>query len=425
MLRIFTFLFLIIYSSSALAQTQIGQTIYEEQKLTLYHKIHLSGDGKRLAVGIPKYTRDEEIEETGIAKVYELENGIWRQIGQTIHGDSTKDYCGSHVQLSKNGNTLLVGFMGVDLPEKYGCGLIRIFTYKDSIWSQIGQDIYGERGLIAIGKIASLSSDGQSLIVATGSGVGADYVQRYIFRDSTWVKTGQKIEFPYEMRGIGGIVASSDHDKMVFSFPAYKGPGPFQSFQEEFVSSNGILFTYVWQDSLWEQLHKPIRGKGYKDEIGESLAMSQNGKYLVYSQSRFHSSGFKLTDLFQAYRYRGDSLEAIATQIAEDLPPYIILNEPVMISNDAKTIVIGYPAYEDSSLRGKHMTNQGKVNVYRQKSGRWSLQYEIPGSHTMAESGYTISLSDDGKILATGECKAISPDYNGPRVGMIRVFRLD
>ena len=61
---------------------------------------------------------------TGYVKVYRINgnDGNMVQLGETIYGDKDNDYFGQSVDISSDGNTLLIGAPGNDVP-----GYVRIY----------------------------------------------------------------------------------------------------------------------------------------------------------------------------------------------------------------------------------------------------------------------------------------------------------
>ena len=83
----------------------------------------------------------------------------------------------------------------------------------------------------------------------------------------------------------------------------------------------------------------------------------------------------------------------------------------VSLSSDGKRVAIG--AYGNDG-------NTGKVRVYEYSGGGWTqLGLDIDGEAASDYSGYSVSLSSDGKRVAIG---AIVNDGNGTNSGHVRVY---
>ena len=87
----------------------------------------------------------------------------------------------------------------------------------------------------------------------------------------------------------------------------------------------------------------------------------------------------------------------------------------VSLSNNGNFVAIG--AYNND---GGINTNSGHVRVYENQSGSWvQIGGDIDGEAALDGSGWSVSLSDDGSIVAIG---AIGNDDNGSNSGHVRIY---
>jgi Flp pilus assembly pilin Flp len=85
------------------------------------------------------------------------------------------------------------------------------------------------------------------------------------------------------------------------------------------------------------------------------------------------------------------------------------------ISSDGSIIAIGAPRNDGSG------TDAGHVRVFKNISGTWTqIGIDIDGEAAGDNSGWSVSLSSDGTILAIG---ALSNDGNGIDAGHVRVYK--
>ena len=92
------------------------------------------------------------------------------------------------------------------------------------------------------------------------------------------------------------------------------------------------------------------------------------------------------------------------------------LGHKVAISGDGSVIAISAP---DNDGNG---TNSGKVYVYKINGGSWVKIGEFLGGAAGDKLGESISLSDDGSVIAIGACLN---DGNGTDSGHVRVYEYD
>jgi len=123
-----------------------------------------SSDGSRLAVGAPWNGI-----ETGLVQVFEWTGGTWSQIGDDLKGATAGDFFGCAVTFSSDGTRLAIGAYGSGHENGDFVGLVQIFEWRESTWSQIGDDLVGIAAVDLFGSQLALSSDGTRLAVGAPS----------------------------------------------------------------------------------------------------------------------------------------------------------------------------------------------------------------------------------------------------------------
>lgn len=159
---------------------QIGSSLYGDSSGDQFgYSVSLSSDATRLAIGA--VGNDGNGELSGQAKVYEMANENWVQIGDNIYGESQADFSGI-VDLSPDGNILAIGATGNDGNGSLS-GHTRVFQLENDTWMQIGTDIDGEAGDQS-GKAISLSANSKIAIGAPfndTNGMNSGQVRVYEF----------------------------------------------------------------------------------------------------------------------------------------------------------------------------------------------------------------------------------------------------
>ena len=137
--------------------SQIGSNI---NGILFGSSMSLSAGGNIVAIGSYINTLN-----TGHVKIFKYLNSEWGQIGADINGTSTGDEIGYSVDLSGDGKVVVIG-------SRYDTSVansahIKIYTYYDSVWTQIGSNIYDEGTSDTLGLSVSISHDGT--IIAVGN----------------------------------------------------------------------------------------------------------------------------------------------------------------------------------------------------------------------------------------------------------------
>ena len=205
------------YEGSGTNWEQIGQNIYGEAAGFLGFSVSLSVDGTTVATGAPWNMAPDNSEYSGQVRVYRIDSAgsTWEQLGQYIIGEAVGDSFGWSVDMSPDGNTLVIGALGNDRP-----GYVRVYYLESneitSSWTQLSQDIIGEAAGDHFGSSVSLSDDGKTLAIGArqndGNGVYSGHVGVYRMDDSStsWTQLGEKIDGKAAFDGSGQSVSLSE-----------------------------------------------------------------------------------------------------------------------------------------------------------------------------------------------------------------------
>ena len=154
----------------------------------------------------------------------------------------------------------------------------------------------------------------------------------------------------------------------------------------------------------WTQLlgGGELNGEAAGDQSGYSVSLSADGKTVAIG-APYNDAGGSNAGHVRVYKYNGITW----TQLGGDLNGAAADDQSghsVSLSADGTTVAIGAPYHDET---GK--SNAGHVRVYKYNGTVWTqLGGDINGTASRDESGYSVSLSDDGKIVAIG-----APKHNG------------
>ena len=158
---------------------QLGNDVDGEAGDHFGSSASLSADGARLAVGAPCTGTNAGSQagpwHAGHVRVFSWSNGAWVQLGDDIDGRAASDWLGHSVSLSADGTRLAVGAMGND-GTGTSAGHVRVFEWSNVAWIQLGGDVGGEAAGDRFGESISLSADGARLAVSAcpDDGTGTD-----------------------------------------------------------------------------------------------------------------------------------------------------------------------------------------------------------------------------------------------------------
>lgn len=181
------------YDSSSSSWSQVGSDLDGTLEENFGFALAMSSDGSRIAVGAPHYTNATNY--TGTVRVYDWDGSSWSQVGSTINGNINAERFGCHVALSANGNRL-----AISAPYRSTHGAVEIYEYSSSTWSQMGSTI-GFNGnttsAASFGWHVEINATGSRLAISapyehTSSGA-VGVVRVYDWDDSSWSQAGANI----------------------------------------------------------------------------------------------------------------------------------------------------------------------------------------------------------------------------------------
>jgi hypothetical protein len=330
------------------------------------------------------------------------------QIGDDIDGISSNQ-SGTSVSLSSDGTIVAIGspFNNFNGSES---GLARVYEYNTntSSWEQQGNDIFGISTNDQFGYSISLSDDGS--IVAVGARFNGTNAQGHVrvftynTNNNIWEQLGDDIEGEAMDSSGTSVSLSSDGSIVAIGSPAAQtGSGKVRIYQ--YNTNNGV----------WEQLGSNLLiTTSSGGQFGYSVSLSFDGLTIAIG-ARLSSEGGtgSGSGLTRILTYNNGSGEW--EQQGNDIYSEADNDEfgfSVSLSSDGFIVAIGAP-FNDGST-----SNSGHVRVYQYTSGDWTqLGGDIDGESTDDESGYSVSLSNDGLIVGIGA------RANNNYTGHVRIYQ--
>ena len=167
------------------------------------------------------------------------------------------------------------------------------------------------------------------------------------------------------------------------------------------------------QTVAFKQVGGDLDGEAAGDEFGHAVSLSADGAMLAVGAPFNGGNGFESGHV-RVYEQKNNGWEQIGGDIvgeaADDRSGY-----PLTLSTDGKVLAIS--AYKNDG----NGDNSGHVRVYRRQNDTWiQIGGDIDGEAVDDHSGSSVSLSEDGSVLAIS---AQFNDGNGSSSGHVRVFR--
>lgn len=329
------------------------------------------------------------------------------QIGGDIDAELANDWLGTSISLSADGNIVAIG-----APSNDGNGNVsghtRIYQNINGTWTQIGNDIDGEASGDESGTSVSLSSNGSVVAIGAylndGNGNLWGHVRIYENNNGAWVQVGNDID------------GETSGDRSGFSV-SLSADGNTVAISARFNGGNGVnsghVRVYQNLSGVWTQIGSDIDGEAVNDYSGYSLSLSENGNTLAVGTPTNDGNG---SDSGHVRVYQ--NISGAWIQVGNDLDGEASgdwFGSSVSLSADGNILAIGAIRNDGNG------SNSGHVRIYRNVSGSWvQIGSDIDGEASNDWLGFSVSLSDNGNILAIGA--PFNAD-NGSNSGHVLIYQ--
>jgi Flp pilus assembly pilin Flp len=190
------------------------------------------------------------------------------------------------------------------------------------------------------------------------------------------------------------------------------------TFNNENGYHSGHVRVYQNISDVWTQIGADINGEAGNDHSGHSVSLSSDGSILAIGAILNNNENGNASGHVRIYQ----NLSGVWTQIGADINGEHYGDNSgwsVSLSSDGSIVAIGAPLNSGNS--GILGYRSGHVRVYQNMSGVWTqIGQDIDGEAEDDQSGQSVSLSSDGSIVAIG---ARYNDENGIDSGHVRVYQ--
>jgi len=304
--------------------------------------VSLSANGMILAVGAPDHNYNS-ISNNGQVKIFRWNGTTWGSgelINPTIHQTTQNLNFGAALQLSDDGNTIVIGGRGYATSQ----GVFYVYKYEEGAWNHKHSE-FGQATGDALGYSVSISGDGLRVAGGANNPDGTSYV-RTLYYNSTfdqWLALGNYInsENPGDEFGFS-IHYSGDGQRLAIGGPKNNGIGHVRVFE--------------YSGSDWAQLGQDVDGEAVGDQSGISVALSDDGNILVVGANANDGTGLDAGHV-RVYKYGLAGWK----QIGVDLDAEALGDElgwSVAISGDGSRVAAGAKSNDGNG------TSAGHVRVY-------------------------------------------------------------
>ena len=277
--------------------------------------VSISSDGNTVAIAAA--FNDSGLRDYGHVQIHTFNGSKWVQLGANIYGEYQGFNTGYSVSLSANGRTIAIGDSHND-GNGSNSGVVRVFTYLESKWQQVGQAIYGEAKDDWSGRSISLSADGQTIAIGASlndsNGDNSGHVRVYSYHNgNSWTQIGSDIAGEFESDAAGKVSLSADGTTVAIGSSA----------NSEYAENSGHVRVFKYSNSEWNKLTLDIDGNMQNNFFGISVDISANGLKLAVAGKGGDSNIFNYMDHVRVFDLSDLDSDYDNVVDSDDLFPYI------------------------------------------------------------------------------------------------------
>jgi hypothetical protein len=321
----------------------------------------------------------------------------WTQKGLTIYGTNDNENTGIDIELSENGNTIIVGASGGWNASNVKVGWVKVYTFNGSTWIQKGQTLYGVNLYDGFGGAVSINASGDTIAMGAKSYDPDGMAKVFYYTGSSWSQLGPDFTPEVTVDRIGSGVSLSDNGTR-FALGAYANDGGG--------TSSGHVRIFEWSGGTWNQLGQDIDGAASNDWTGFYHTLSGDGNTVVVDGWRNDLNGVD-AGRAAAYRYNGSSWNQLGPDFLGDAAADR-LGVGTAVSYDGNIIALGADEYPNPWI------DSGYVRIYEWSGVNWNQLGSTLRPPARESFGRDLSLSNDGHTLIVGSTnKTRIFDFNG------------
>ncbi len=178
-------------------------------------------------------------------------------------------------------------------------------------------------------------------------------------------------------------------------------------------TDSGHVRVYSWNGSAWTQIGSDIDGEAAGDQSGISVSMSSDGS-IVAIGATYNDGTYTWIGHVRVYSWNGSAWTQIGSDIDGEAA-YDRSGYSIALSSDGSIVAIGAINNDGNG------SSSGHVRVYSWNGSAWTqIGSDIDGEERYEQSGWSVSMSSDGSIVAIG---ATNNDGNGKDSGHVRVYQ--
>ncbi len=346
-------------------------------------------------------------------------------IGSSIDGIEAGSKSGSAVSMSADGTILAIGApLATNSDGAATAGQVRIFerNVDTGEWDTLIGTLEGQSEDEDFGQSVSLSADASRIAVGVprydtvggGAQTGAVRVYEYDSMSDTWVQLGGDIVGDETAAQFGYSTAlSRDGTTVVAGARFHDGSVPSAP---ENAIGQAKVFTYNSATLTWDQKGESINGYAADEQSSSAVAISGNGNTVALGDPRTNASDPAVVEAgrVRVYNYESTDTWTLSGEFFGTVADGE-LGRSVSINDDGTVVAAGAMAEDDNLVAGR-------VVVWEFDTSWNQLGPAIETTETDDRFGSAVALNSEGYIVATG---ASRNSVEGNNRGLVQAFSYD
>lgn len=278
-MRLITFIIVVLCSTLSFSQwEQVGQDIFGENDIDFSGvAVSMNDSGTRIAV----YDALFNLNPTGRVRVFDLVNGSWSQVGNDVFGLVADNISSGNLRLNGAGNRFVFSNRLHNVNGLINAGGVRVFELQNGSWNQLGNTMIGEADSDLFGSAIDINSVGNRIIVSAqqsqvqNQGQGG-YVKVFDLVGGSWIQTGSTLKAATTGDWLGKSVSISGSGHRIVV------AAPFNDINE---LDSGLVQVYDLINGDWVQRGSDIYGQEIQEFLGLSLEQGAGATSINFSGS--------------------------------------------------------------------------------------------------------------------------------------------
>lgn len=258
---------------------QIGNDIKGDISFNyLGTSVSLNTSGNIVAISAPGFDSAK-----GLVRIYRNNNGNWEKLGNDIIGNDNFTSSGQSIKISSEGTIVAIS---VDINQQLTSnksGQAKIYKLNNNIWKQLGNGIDRDAGIDT--RLWDLTMSGNGDIVALsapGLEVGAGRVRVYKNISNNWTQIGDDI-LGDNSSDFSGHSLSLDYEGLTIAISS-----PQKNIGN--LTKSGEVRVFQYYNSKWNKIGNSLLGDKKNALFGTSISLSSNGKKIAIGAKSYNVS---------------------------------------------------------------------------------------------------------------------------------------